>query len=331
MGTDNKYMVATRCYTFNHAPYIEQTLKGFAMQETTFPVVYCIVDDASTDGEQRVLREWADKNLSMCEKSVSCIRKEEYGEVMVSHYKENKNVIFVIILLKENHYKQKKSKLQYVSEWLNNSKYHALCEGDDYWTDPYKLQIQVSFLENHIDYSICSHRILKYDEDTKVYYEDRLEKLFKDKQGVDYTNRSKIWLSETASTVYRREAVSEYERYPGKTRDNVRTYFILKKGKGFCLSSKMSVYRQHSGGIFSKQSVNSRLLDGSYLALKELYEYEHSTDARVLYYRCYAYTFLSSRGKIFFSEKFNIFKFLSLIYYIPSIFFGVHPVYKKII
>ena len=52
---DNNYMVATLCFTYNQAPYIENTLNGFSIQETSFPVVYIIVDDASTDGEQEVI------------------------------------------------------------------------------------------------------------------------------------------------------------------------------------------------------------------------------------------------------------------------------------
>ena len=51
-----KYMVCTRCFTFNHAPYIVDAMNGFVMQETTFPVITIIVDDASTDGEPEVIR-----------------------------------------------------------------------------------------------------------------------------------------------------------------------------------------------------------------------------------------------------------------------------------
>ena len=56
MEQNYKYMVVTKCMTYNQSKFICDTLKGFEMQATTFPVVYCIVDDASTDGEQGLLQ-----------------------------------------------------------------------------------------------------------------------------------------------------------------------------------------------------------------------------------------------------------------------------------
>ena len=50
-GKEYKYTVFTKCYTYNHAPYILDTLRGFAIQQTSFPIVFAIADDASTDGE----------------------------------------------------------------------------------------------------------------------------------------------------------------------------------------------------------------------------------------------------------------------------------------
>ena len=58
-----KYMVCTRCFTYNQAPYIVDAMNGFAMQETTFPVVSLIVDDASTDGEPDVIRKYISENF----------------------------------------------------------------------------------------------------------------------------------------------------------------------------------------------------------------------------------------------------------------------------
>ena len=233
-----------------------------------------------------------------------------------------------MIYLKENHYSKNISKEIYREEWTRASKYMAICEGDDYWIDENKLQIQVDFLDNNKDYSICSHRIYKYDEDNKLYYEDRLNRLFKQQEGIDYDNRSKVWLSETSSVVYRKESNAEYELYPNTIRDNIHVYFLLKVGKGFCLNKRMSVYRQHMGGVFSKQNVKKRLLEGGYMALKELYEYEKTPDSRFLYLYCYANTFLSTKGTILFKEPFELWKILSLFRFIPFTLSGIHPVYK---
>ena len=62
--TENKYTVATYCFTYNQESYIEDTLNGFSKQETTFPVVYIVIDDASTDRTPEVLCTWCNNNLS---------------------------------------------------------------------------------------------------------------------------------------------------------------------------------------------------------------------------------------------------------------------------
>lgn len=149
-----KYMVATRCMTYNHAPYIEETLQGFVLQETTFPVVYIVMDDASIDGEQEVLRKWTAKNL---QPESAFWKQMPYGELVVSSLKEKPMSLFVVVLLNENHYQKKQiiRKFDYIKEWLDDAKYYAICEGDDYWTEPHKLQMQVEFMEAHPDYVLC--------------------------------------------------------------------------------------------------------------------------------------------------------------------------------
>lgn len=149
-------MVATQCFTYNQKPYIEKTIQGFSMQKVNFPIVNIIVDDASFDGEAEWLRQWANDNLIKAD-DTSIWSVEDYGEVAVANNKYNKDQTFVVLLLFENHYKMGKNnlKLDYVKEWLDDSKYHALCEGDDYWIDPNKLQMQVDFLESHPDYVLC--------------------------------------------------------------------------------------------------------------------------------------------------------------------------------
>lgn len=143
-------MVATRCFTYNHAPYIEDALRGFAMQETTFPVVTIIVDDASTDGEQEVIRSYLSEHFQ----SPYRTEETEYANIICARHKTNANCDFVVLLLRYNHYSIKKPKMPYLSEWLDNARYQALCEGDDYWIEPKKLQMQVEYMENHQDYGM---------------------------------------------------------------------------------------------------------------------------------------------------------------------------------
>ena len=153
MEQEYKYMIVTRCFTFNHAPYIKDAMNGFTMQETTFPIITCIVDDASTDGEQEVIRQYLSEHFQLP------YRSEETNDyyLICANHNTNPNCTFVVLFLKYNHYR-KKSKLPYISEWCDKAKYLAFCEGDDYWTDDLKLQKQVNFLENNPEFIECTHR-----------------------------------------------------------------------------------------------------------------------------------------------------------------------------
>lgn len=144
-----KYRVCIRCYTYNQANYIQDTLDGFCMQETSFPFICCIVDDASTDGEQKVINKYVEDNFDCTVGSCFFNRETDYAFISYAQHKTNKNCFFAILYLKENHYSSKKPKLQYLEEWRKECEYDALCEGDDYWSHPYKLQIQVDFLDIH--------------------------------------------------------------------------------------------------------------------------------------------------------------------------------------
>ena len=151
MDRTYKYTVCTRCFTYNHAPYILDALGGFIAQQTDFPVVYTIVDDASTDGEPQLLRNYFNENFEADDSKIAYKEEMDYGTVLFGQHRVNRNCFFALILLRDNHYSKKRSKLPYISRWQDNAKYIALCEGDDYWIDSHKLQKQVSYLDKHID------------------------------------------------------------------------------------------------------------------------------------------------------------------------------------
>ncbi len=137
MCNKQKPLVSICCLTYNHAPYIRECLDGFIMQQTSFPFEVLVHDDASTDGTQDIIREYEAK----------------YPDIMKPIYQT------------ENQY----SKGVKVSLTYNFSraqgKYIALCEGDDYWTDPLKLQKQVDFLESHPECSLTYHACKNIFED----------------------------------------------------------------------------------------------------------------------------------------------------------------------
>ena len=148
------FMVRVECMTYNHAPFIVNAMNGFTMQQTTFPYICAIIDDASTDGEPEVIDHYLKENFDL--EGDSIVRHEETDDyrLVFARHKQNLNCYFAVIYLKYNHYSINKSKIPYIAEW-ENTKYMALCEGDDYWIHPQKLQLQIDFLEKHGDYSMC--------------------------------------------------------------------------------------------------------------------------------------------------------------------------------
>lgn len=150
-----KFKVTVRCITYNQSKYITDAMNGFTMQQTSFPFICTIVDDASTDGEQEVIRKYVEDNFDFSEGSVAFHKETDYANITYAQHKTNKNCYFAVLYLKENHYSQHKPKMGYLSEWRDMCEYEAICEGDDYWIVPDKLEKQVSFLDCHSEYVMC--------------------------------------------------------------------------------------------------------------------------------------------------------------------------------
>ena len=149
----SEYLVRVDCMTYNHAPYIEDAMNGFCIQQTDFPFVCTIIDDASTDREAEVIKKYLEKHFALDDKNVA--RNEETDDYLLifAQHKSNKNCFFAVFLLKYNHYQIKKAKNSYWVEW-DDTKYVAFCEGDDYWIDPLKLQKQVDYMEDYPEYGL---------------------------------------------------------------------------------------------------------------------------------------------------------------------------------
>lgn len=170
-----KYKVCVRCFTFNQAKFIEETMNGFVMQQTNFPFVCCIVDDSSTDGEQNVIKQYMNANFAMSDSTVAYEKETDYAHILFAQHKENKSCFFAVLLLKVNLYSEEYKKFQYISEWRDSSDYEALCEGDDYWICVNKLQKQADFLDCHPDYGLVhtdfdlvkgkrNHKVIIHDD-----------------------------------------------------------------------------------------------------------------------------------------------------------------------
>lgn len=148
----DKQKVVVLTITYNHSLYIEDALKGFAMQQTDFPFLCCVFDDASTDGEQDVLKKWVENHCNANDIEVYDL---PLAAILKAPDKTNTNCIYVIYLQKVNTW-GKPEKGELLDFWHNKGEYIALCEGDDCWIDPLKLQKQVDFLDANEEY-VLSH------------------------------------------------------------------------------------------------------------------------------------------------------------------------------
>ena len=245
-------MVCTSCMTYNHAPYIVDAMNGFTMQETTFPVYYLITDDASTDGEPEVIKQYLADHFQ------SPYRTEDTDDyyLICAVHKTNPNCNFIVFFLKYNHYSIKKSKLPYQAEWRDNAKYIALCEGDDYWTHPRKLQMQYDFLETHPDYSMCCHNAIKLFMDTntvRTFNEGIPTGVLTPGQIVDK------WIIPTASMFYRIENL-QYPEWLAKIYSGDMALYLrcMNNGRIFYSDSLMSVYRYSTKGMTASSRMKGK-------------------------------------------------------------------------
>ena len=119
---DLRPIIVTICCTvYNHEPYIRKCLEGFVMQKTNFRFEAIVHDDASTDNSVEIIKEF----------------EEKYPDIIKPIYEV------------ENQYSKHGGSLWRILNEHTRGKYVAFCEGDDYWTDPLKLQKQVCFFKNH--------------------------------------------------------------------------------------------------------------------------------------------------------------------------------------
>ena len=234
-------MVCVECVTYNHSTYIEDAMNGFCMQQTNFPFVCVFIDDASTDREQEVIHNYLQEHFDLGDKSIVINEETEDYIYCYAHHKTNHNCYFAVYYLKYNHYSIKKSNASYIKEWQNNAKYVALCEGDDYWTSPDKLQIQVDFLDSHIDYDMCFHDVNIKAEEGREWYD-----VFGKLENRDYTGMENMvtWSIPTCSMVMRKEVYLSRPMNPKFTmKDNVVVLTASRMGKIRCIPKKMGVYR----------------------------------------------------------------------------------------
>ena len=135
-------------------------------------------------------------------------------------------------------------------------KYIAMCEGDDYWTDPLKLQKQVDFMEANPEYVLCCHRYKFYNQNDGTWDKDYVHQLFEtSSNGVSFSNKENFetWFTKTLTLLIRQDALRKMPTRKGFKywRDVHMNYYMLKQGKGFCMPFVGAVCTRHNGGVFS--------------------------------------------------------------------------------
>lgn len=260
----NHHLVFVRCFTYNHESYIEDALYGFAMQQTNFPYVVAVVDDASTDNNALVITEWISKNCDS--KENYCIEDKEYGKVIQAQARNNPNCIFYVILLNENHYR-KKPRRPYFAQLEKSAKYIAWCEGDDYWINRHKLQKQVDFLESHPDYQLVFHNAIVHYEDKQI--PDCVMKTFLSST-YGTSQLFELWQLPMASVVYRSEIEnSEIMLKLAAIWSGGLARFVASSlcGKVYGISECMSVYRKNKGGLSCSMKPSQFICNGNEMAI----------------------------------------------------------------
>lgn len=176
---DYAVMVTIICYAYNHEKYIAQCLDGFVNQKTDFKYEAIVHDDASTDDTAAVIREYAEK----------------YPEIIKP------------ILQTENQYSKKNGEIFRATQARTRGKYVAICEGDDWWTDLDKLQLQVDYMEAHPECPMCFTTQGTFIQDSQKYVMSESDKIIT--YGV-YEMLKANWVG-TLTSLTRADLMKEYK------------------------------------------------------------------------------------------------------------------------
>ena len=217
-------MVTIRCITYNHERYIRQCLDGFVMQKTNYRYEIVIHDDASTDRTADIIREYVNKYPGL----------------------------FIPIFEEENQY----NNWDFVVEQINaniHGKYIALCEGDDYWIDPLKLQKQVDFLEKNPNTSMVYTSFKTVDESNKEIRRPRYDSYIK--RSFSGNMLPELFYSNyilTLTTMIRREVLFS-DLYRNSPQKYDYTIFLASSfmGDGYFIPEVTGCYRKCGGSAIT--------------------------------------------------------------------------------
>ncbi len=226
-------LLTIKCLVYNHAKYLKDALDGFINQKTNFKYDIYVYDDASTDGSSEILMDYAERYPELFRLYISPVNTyKTEGRRQLMHELDTKFI---------------------------TGKYVATCEGDDYWTDDNKLQIQVNYLESHPDTMLCCHAsewvdILKgthttfslYDHDCDIPPEEIIAPVIRIPRTSSYVLRRELYLG------------ARYGDFPKADSSDLATLiYSSMRGKIHYIDRVMSVYRCCTEGSWSARTLGS--------------------------------------------------------------------------
>lgn len=217
--------VSVYCLTYNHEKYIRDALEGFVNQIVDFEFEVFVHDDASTDGTPNIIEEYARK----------------YPHIIKPIYQNENQYSQGINITKMHIYPRMQGK------------YIAVCEGDDFWCSPFKLQKQVDFLDAHPDYSACVHN-------TKIINCRTGKESYINKSKYDCDLKFEDIIShgnsqfQISSLMYRKELFTRpKELYMRGVGDYPLSVYLILKGSIYYYSEVMSTYRLFAEGSWTSR------------------------------------------------------------------------------
>ena len=231
----NNVTVSICIQTYQHVNYIKDCLEGILMQKANFNFEILLGEDSSTDGTREICIDYAQK----------------YSEKIRLFLHDRKNNILI------------NGSPSGRFNFLNNlfsarGKYIAICEGDDYWTDPYKLQKQYDLMEGHPEASMCVALSGTIDQHANKYSSDKMIENEKYKL-LSFDNIKQYY--HTSTYLIRTKIIKEifqtkFELFSG---DTSLRYLLLEYGPFVLLNEEVSVYRQTGTGVWTSLKKTEKL------------------------------------------------------------------------
>ncbi len=227
-----KPVVTVSCITYNQEKYIEGAIKSFLMQETDFPFEIIIHDDASTDNTSNIVKAYAEK----------------YPHIIRT------------IFQKENQYSQGKKIFLKIYK-IAQGNYFAICEGDDYWTDPQKLQIQLNKMKEYPECYISFHAVNEMMNDASGSLNPKPRSKQHEKEqifDVETVLAGGGSFIQTPSIMLHKDAVKDLPDffYTAPATDYIIQFLASLHGGALYINRIMGVYRVAADGSWRKSIEN---------------------------------------------------------------------------